>query len=147
MLVAAVWLPAAQAVEPDEILQNPELESRARAISQNLRCLVCRNETIDESNAPLASDLRVLVREQLVNGMSDEEVYDFVTERYGEFVLLKPELSGGNYIVYFAGPVLFCFALACAAAYVRRGWKSRGRDQHPLTDDEERRLDELIRRD
>ncbi|HYP11291.1 MAG TPA: cytochrome c-type biogenesis protein, partial [Xanthobacteraceae bacterium] len=81
------------AVQPDEMLQNPVLEARARTLSQQLRCMVCQNESIDESDAPLAHDLRVLVRERLQAGDSDAQVLDFLVARYGEFVLLKPRLS------------------------------------------------------
>src|SRR6056297_550684 len=88
---------AAYAVEPDEILPDPVLEERARELSKGIRCLVCRNESIDESNAELARDLRLLVRERLVEGDSDTEVIDFVVARYGEYVLLRPTASGANW--------------------------------------------------
>ena len=77
-------------VEPDEFLQNPKKESRARNISKNVRCLVCQNQSIDESSAPLAKDLRILIRRKIENGNSDEEIYNFLTERYGDFILLSP---------------------------------------------------------
>src|SRR6056297_1556272 len=94
-LAAPLW-----AVQPDEVLDDPELEARARALSQDLRCLVCRNENIDDSNAELARDLRLLVRERLVAGDSNEEVVDFVVDRYGEYVLLRPTLTGSNIVLY-----------------------------------------------
>ena len=147
MALSAALISAAHAVEPDEILQDPELENRARAISQNLRCLVCQNETIDESSAPLAADLRQVVREQLVSGLSDEDIYLYLTDRYGEFVLLKPRLSGSNFILYLAGPALLIFALAGATAYVKRRRASRAEAQMPLTEDEQRRLERLLRPD
>ncbi|MBO6472094.1 MAG: cytochrome c-type biogenesis protein CcmH [Pelagibacteraceae bacterium] len=77
-------------VEPDEFLQNPKKEFRARNISKNIRCLVCQNQSIDESSAPLAKDLRILIRKKIKQGNSDEEIYDFLTERYGDFILLNP---------------------------------------------------------
>src|SRR5580692_9741682 len=94
MLVVSLLAPAAAwAVQPDEMLPNPVLEARARVLSKELRCMVCQNESIDESEAPLAHDLRVLVRERLKAGDSDAQVLDFLVVRYGEFVLLKPRLS------------------------------------------------------
>ena len=96
MLVIAIpgW-----AVEPDEILSDAMLENRARDLSQNLRCLVCQNESIDESNASLARDLRLLVRERLMKGETDQEVLEFIVDRYGEFVLLRPQANGVNLIL------------------------------------------------
>lgn len=131
---------AAQAVEPTEALSDPALESRAREISQNLRCLVCQNETIDESNSPLASDLRVLVREQLIEGKKDDEIYRYVTERYGEFVLLKPSMSGSNLVLYLSGPLLLCFALIAMGMYVTRRRQKCQLDPAPLTSEEENKL-------
>ncbi|MGB7320768.1 MAG: cytochrome c-type biogenesis protein, partial [Albidovulum sp.] len=93
-----------RAVQPDEILPDPALEARARALSTGLRCLVCRNENIDESNADLARDLRLLVRERLVAGDSDTEVIAFLVERFGEYVLLTPTSGGANLILWLAGP-------------------------------------------
>jgi len=97
---------SAYAVNPDEVLKNPVLENRARDISKNLRCLVCQNQSIDESNADLAKDLRVLVRERLAAGDSDQEVIDFVVDRYGDYVLLKPPLKPVTYVLW-SGPALF----------------------------------------
>ena len=133
LVVLAAWTAAAPAVEPDEVLADQELEARAREISQNLRCLVCQNESIDESNAPLARDLRILVREQLTNGASNSEVFGFVVERYGEFVLLKPDPSGSNLLIYVAGPVFLAFALACAGFYVQRRQRRSMREPEPLS--------------
>ena len=101
MIGTAVW-----AVEPDEVLSNPVLEERAREVSKNLRCLVCRNENIDSSNAGIAKDLRILVRERITAGDSNAEVIDFVVDRYGEFVLLKPRVSFQNILLWAAGPFL-----------------------------------------
>ncbi|HUF56887.1 MAG TPA: cytochrome c-type biogenesis protein [Thermohalobaculum sp.] len=122
LLALAVVLAAAPAlaVTPDEMLDDPALEARARAISQELRCLVCRNEAIDDSNAPLARDLRLLVRERLAAGDTDAEVEDYLVERYGEFVLLKPTFSAENAALWLAGPVLFVLGGAVALIYLRR---------------------------
>ena len=89
------------AVEPDEILKNPKYELRARNISKNIRCMVCQNQSIDESNAPLAKDLRILIRDKIKEGNKDEEIYKFLTDRYGDFILLKPPLNSKNLILWF----------------------------------------------
>ncbi|WP_171129335.1 MULTISPECIES: cytochrome c-type biogenesis protein [unclassified Ruegeria] len=116
LLVAApVW-----AVQPDEVLEDPALEQRARDISTGLRCLVCRNESIDESNADLARDLRLLVRERLVAGDSDEEAVDFIVDRYGEYVLLKPTVTGANLLLWLAGPIMALIAMAVGWSFLRR---------------------------
>ena len=90
IFIAQFLLSNSYSVEPDEILQNPEQELRARNISKNIRCMVCQNQSIDESNAPLAKDLRILIRDQIKDGKNDEEIYKFLTDRYGDFILLKP---------------------------------------------------------
>tara|TARA_B100000029_G_C17301025_1_gene860668 strand:- start:82 stop:495 length:414 start_codon:yes stop_codon:yes gene_type:complete len=87
-------------VEPDEILKNPEYELRARNISKNIRCMICQNQSIDESNAPLAKDLRILIRNKIKEGKKDEEIYKFLTDRYGDFILLKPPLNSKNLILW-----------------------------------------------
>ena len=89
------------AVEPDEILKNSKYESRARNISKNIRCMVCQNQSIDESSAPLAKDLRILIRDKIKEGNKDEEIYKFLTDRYGDFILLKPPLNSKNLILWF----------------------------------------------
>ena len=89
------------AVEPDEILKNPKYELKARNISKNIRCMVCQNQSIDESNAPLAKDLRILIRDKIKEGKNDEEIYKFLTDRYGDFILLKPPLNSKNLILWF----------------------------------------------
>ena len=94
---------ASYSVEPSEVLDDPILEERARDISKDLRCLVCQNESIDDSNASLAKDLRILVRERLVAGDSDDEVLNFIVDRYGEFALLKPRSDGSNLILWLSG--------------------------------------------
>jgi len=89
------------AVEPEEILKNQKYEFRARNISKNVRCMVCQNQSIDESNAPLAKDLRILIRDKIKEGKKDEEIYKFLTDRYGDFILLKPPLNSKNLILWF----------------------------------------------
>ena len=106
-LILAIFLMplAANAVNPSEILKDPVLEKRARAISKGLRCVVCQNQSIDDSDAQLARDLRVLVREQLVAGDSDQAVVDYVVSRYGDFVLLRPPVKAATLVLWF-GPVV-----------------------------------------
>ena len=94
------------AVEPDEILKNPKYELRARNISKNIRCMVCQNQSIDESNAPLAKDLRILIRDKIKEGYKDDDIYKFLTVRYGDFILLKPPLNSKNLILWFL-PFIF----------------------------------------
>ena len=93
-------------VEPDEILKNPKDELRARNISKNIRCMVCQNQSIDESTAPLAKDLRILIRDKIKEGNKDKEIYKFLTDRYGDFILLKPPLNSKNLILWFL-PFIF----------------------------------------
>ncbi|SNS76839.1 cytochrome c-type biogenesis protein [Tropicimonas sediminicola] len=134
----------AQAVTPDEILDDPALEARAREISKGLRCLVCRNENIDESNAELASDLRVLVRERLVEGDSDEEVLDYVVDRYGEYVLLKPTATGANLVLWIAGPAMLLVAGGLGLVYVRRRGSAPDAAAAGLSAEEEARLRDIL---
>ncbi|MEL6236094.1 MAG: cytochrome c-type biogenesis protein [Pseudomonadota bacterium] len=121
LILALLLAPCgAAAVQPDEILPDPALEARARDISKELRCLVCRNESIDESNAGLARDLRLVVRERLVAGDSDEAVKQYLVARYGEYVLLRPTASGANLVLWLAGPALLLLGGAMAVAFLRR---------------------------
>ena len=143
--VLVLWLAlagAALAVEPDEMLDDPVLEERARELSKGLRCLVCRNESIDESNADLARDLRILVRERLVEGDTDEEVIDFLVARYGEYVLLNPRATGSSLILYIAGPAMLLAALGISAAYLRR--RRAQPETERLSEAERTRLSELL---
>ncbi len=133
----------AMAVQPDEMLADPGLEARARDISQGLRCLVCRNESIDESNASLAHDLRVLVRERILAGDSDAEVVAFVVDRFGEFVLLQPTATGSNLLLWIAGPAMLAAALALAVGYVRRR-QAAETAVASLTEQEARRVRDLL---
>ena len=99
------------AVEPDEILQNPQYELRARNISKNIRCMVCQNQSIDESNAPLAKDLRILIRNKIKKGDEDEEIYEFLTDRYGDFILLKPPLKISTLFLWFLPFIFFVIGI------------------------------------
>lgn len=135
---------AANAVLPDEVLPDQKLEARARAISSQLRCLVCRNETIDDSNALLARDLRLLVRERLQAGDSDRQVLDFIVARYGEYVLLRPRFSGTKIILWLAPVFILILGAACVVFVTMR---KRNRALVPLTSEEEAQVDMLLRHD
>jgi cytochrome c-type biogenesis protein CcmH len=108
------------AVLPEEVLQNPALENRARLISQDLRCLVCQNQSIDDSNAPLAKDLRVIVRERLAAGDTNEQVFEYVVARYGNYVLLKPPLQADTFLLWASPFIMLVIALSVASIYLRR---------------------------
>ena len=140
MLIASpLW-----AVEPDEILDDPVLEARARVISKGLRCLVCQNESIDESHASLARDLRLLVRERLVVGDSNDQTVEFIVERYGEYVLLQPRASGSTLVLWAAGPLMLLLAAGMGFIYLRgRSSATEGSDA-ALTDVEKTRLREIL---
>jgi cytochrome c-type biogenesis protein CcmH len=142
LLVLVLLAGPALAVEPDEMLADPVEEERARDISQGLRCLVCRNESIDESHADLARDLRLLVRERIVAGDTNDEVIAFITDRYGEYVLLRPRADGVNLILWLAGPAMLVIALLVAAMTLRRMPSLPPED---LTEAERARLEELTR--
>jgi cytochrome c-type biogenesis protein CcmH len=126
---------AARALEPSEMLANPVLEARARAIGRELRCLVCQNESIETSNAPLAHDLRLLIRRRLAVGDSDKEVIRYLVSRYGVFVLLDPPFMPVTYLLWLVPPVLFLGAGALLFLRARRG---RGEDTVPALSPEER---------
>lgn len=120
VLVVTLFAGASHAVEPDEMLSDPALEERARVISQDLRCVVCQNETIDESNATLAQDMRRLVRQRILAGDSNEAVLDYMVDRYGDFVLLRPRVTSLTVLLWF-GPFLLLLAGALVAArYIKR---------------------------
>lgn len=104
--ITQYFLKNSYAVEPDEVLQNQEYESRARNISKNIRCVVCQNQSIDESNAPLAKDFRILIRKKIIEGNSDKEIYKFLTARYGDFILLKPSVNLNTIGLWFL-PFIF----------------------------------------
>jgi cytochrome c-type biogenesis protein CcmH len=147
ILCAVLVATGAFAVQPDEILADPALETRAREISKDLRCLVCQNESIDDSNASLARDLRLIVRERLVAGDSDQEVKDFIVDRYGEFALLRPKTSGANVILWWSGPLAFLIALIMGALYIRSRSKVVETPVDTLNDDEQKRLNAILGKD
>lgn len=135
----------ALAVNPDEVLADPALEARARTLSSQLRCMVCQNQSIDDSNAELARDLRLLVRERLKNGDSDEAVIAYVVSRYGEFVLLNPRLRGETLLLWGAPIVLFLAGATAMVLFVRkRGGKPTGT---PLSEAEKAELERALTRE
>lgn len=144
VLCLVLAAPFAMAVEPDEMLPDPAMEARARDISQGLRCLVCRNESIDESNASLAKDLRLLVRERLVAGDTNQQAVDFIVDRYGEYVLLKPSTRGANLLLWIAGPAMLIIALLIGFFYVRSRRRSDEPTRAALSDAENARLKEIM---
>ena len=139
-------LSSAWAVQPNEVLDDPILEERARELSKGLRCLVCRNESIDESNADLARDLRLLVRERLIAGETNNEVLDFIVDRYGEYVLLKPEFTGSNWVLYAAGPLMFLISLGLGIRYVQTRQSAVAEQEMALSDEENARLDVILKK-
>ncbi|KIC44327.1 cytochrome C biogenesis protein CcdA [Ruegeria sp. ANG-S4] len=145
VLIVLLLASPALAVQPDEILDDPALEARARDLSTGLRCLVCRNESIDESNAELARDLRILLRERLVAGDTDQEAVDFIVARYGEYVLLKPTTSGANILLWLAGPAMLLIAGAVGFAFVSKRARSQKADTADrLTKEEQDRLRQIL---
>ncbi len=135
---------AAGAVQPDEILDDPALEARAREITRELRCVVCQSESIDESHAEIARDLRLLVRERLVAGDDDGEAVDFIVDRYGEYVLFRPRFSVANAPLWFAGPVLLLLGGGLAFFFIRRRSSADAPARPPLSAAEEARLKTII---
>ncbi len=135
-----LFTPAARAVMPGEVLPDAALEARARDLSAELRCLVCQNQSIDDSAAPLARDLRMLVRERLVLGDTDEQVLSYLVARYGNYVLLKPPLQGDTLLLWIGPGLILALAGAVFAAYVRRGGRLVDEPVAALTDAERRQL-------
>jgi cytochrome c-type biogenesis protein CcmH len=131
----------ALAVQPDEILKNPALETRARALSQELRCMVCQNQSIDDSDAPLAKDLRVLVRERLTAGDSDSKVIDFLVTRYGEFVLLRPRVNAHTALLWLAP---FAILIIGAIGFLAARRRTASANPARLTAEEEARVNALL---
>ena len=138
--------PAADAVQPDEIMSDPARELRARELSRELRCMVCQNQSIDDSDAPLARDLRLLVRERIATGDSDAQVIDFLVARYGEFVLLKPRLKPHTLLLWLLPPLALAGGGLALWAYSRRRSGSAATDESlfKLTAEEEARVEALI---
>ena len=147
LVALAVFTSFAHAVTPDEVLRNPALELRARTISQLLRCVVCQNQSIDDSNAPLAHDLRVIVRERLVSGDTDKQAIDFIVHRYGNFVLLNPPLQLDT-LALWGGPTLFLLIAAIGfGRYLhRRSTEQATETPAALTTIEQERIAELLSR-
>jgi cytochrome c-type biogenesis protein CcmH len=151
--LAALWLTLAclaaplghAATNPDEILQDPALEQRARDLSKQLRCLVCQNQSIDDSDADLARDLRRIVREQLVAGRSDAQIIDYLTARYGDFVLLKPPVKPATWGLWFGPALVLVVAAAGLVVYLRRRSTVPDAPTAGLSHEERRRLEALLR--
>lgn len=141
VLVLMLWAAPLWAVEPGEMLDDPVLEERARDLSQGLRCPVCRNESIDASNAALAKELRIVLRERIAAGDTDQEAIDFMVSRYGEFVLLRPDTSGANLILWLSAPALLLIALGIGWSTIR----SRKATTVALTEAEKLELEKILR--
>ena len=131
-------------VEPSEVLDDPILEERARNISKNLRCLVCQNESIDDSNASLAKDLRILVRERLVAGDNNDEVLKFIVDRYGEFALLKPRSDGSNLILWLSGPLMLVIALIISFSFIKSNYNTKRGSSTVLSNHEKSELKKIF---
>jgi cytochrome c-type biogenesis protein CcmH len=142
LLAAGLSLGEAIAVNPDEVLDDPVLEGRARGLSKNLRCLVCQNQSIDDSDADLARDLRIIVRQRLVAGDSDEQVIQYIVDRYGDYVLLEPPVKGITYVLWF-GPVIL-LALAGGGLLIAARRRRETAPAEGLSEDEKRRLAQLL---
>lgn len=142
LLALLLVLPmAAGAVQPDEILPDPAMEARARAITAELRCVVCRNESVDDSNAEIARDIRLMVRERLVAGDTDTEAVQYMVDRFGEYILLNPRPTGSNLILWITGPALLVAGLGIALVAARR---RRRAGPEALSPEEEARLRALL---
>jgi len=146
-LFVLFWSSPLWAVQPDEMLANPVQEARARALSEELRCMVCQNESIDASEAPLAHDLRVLVRDRIKAGDTDAQVLDFLVARYGEFVLLRPRLSWHTAALWGLAPGLLLIGIGMLVVVIRRRSQAALPNTAPLTVAEEARVAELLRED
>jgi cytochrome c-type biogenesis protein CcmH len=148
LALALLTAPPAAAVQPDEILSDPALEARARALSKELRCMVCQNQSIDDSDAPLARDLRILVRERLKGGDGDQQVIDFLVARYGEFVLLKPRFTSRTALLWLM-PVILLAVGALALLLIARRYRARmtaAAQQAKLTPAEQARVADILQR-
>jgi cytochrome c-type biogenesis protein CcmH len=143
LLLSLAMAGAAPAVQPDEMLKDSALESRARDLSRELRCMVCQNQSIDDSEAPLARDLRLLVRERLIKGDSDQQVLSFLVSRYGEFVLLRPPLEWHTLLLWGLPPAALA-AGTIGLFIMSRRRRSVATEADPLSQDEEQRLSTLV---
>ena len=141
----ALWLAAwpALAVEPDEMLADPALEARAREVTRELRCVVCQNQSVDDSDAPLARDIRILVRERIKGGDTDEQARDFIVARYGKFVLLRPPLERDTLLLWFGPGILLLGALGLAWLYLRNLRRDTPAPA-PLSDAEEKAVKQRL---
>jgi cytochrome c-type biogenesis protein CcmH len=144
LLLLLLAVPAL-AVQPDERLADPALEARARALSRELRCVVCQNESIDESNAPLAREIRLLLRERLAAGDTDAQAASFLVARYGDFVLLRPPVRGDTWVLWFGPFALLLAGVAATALALRR--RATAPAPRPLSPEEQERLDAVLRED
>ena len=145
-LLLVIFTPlASYSVEPSEVLDDTVLEELARDISKDLRCLVCQNESIDESSATLAKDLRILVRERLLAGDNKDAVLKFIVDRYGEFVLLNPSSNGSNLILWLSGPLMLLIALIISFSFIKANQKLKCNTIIGLSDEEKRELEKIIR--
>ncbi len=144
LLTLLLAAPAFAFIAPDEILPDPAQEARARAITAELRCVVCQGQALDESEAPIARDLRMIVREQIVAGRSDGEVFAFLTDRYGEYVLYRPPFTLANAALWLAGPVLLLVGGTIAFGFVRRRAAAPAPDRPALDEEERGRLSRIM---
>lgn len=142
LLLILMLASPAMAVEPSEMLNDPALEARARVISKGLRCVVCQNENIDDSNAGIAGDLRVLLRERLTAGDTDEQVVQYIVDRYGEYVLLQPRFSASNMLLWLTGPLLLVAGGIGAMVFIRG--RSKAEPEGGLDEDEQKKLASLL---
>jgi cytochrome c-type biogenesis protein CcmH len=154
-LVSAVWTSPSYAVNPEEMLADPEMEENARAVSRHLRCVVCQNQSIDDSDAQLARDMRVLVRERIMAGDTNREVLDYMVSRYGNYVLLKPPFEASTYVLWIGPAVIFFLGLVAVGVfmYQRRPQvvpitsSNRTSETPRLTEEEQKKLDKLLGKD
>ena len=137
----------ALAVEPSERLADPALEARARSLGGELRCLVCQNQSIDDSNADLAHDLRVLIRERITAGDTDAQVLQYMVRRYGDFILLKPPVNADTYVLWFGPFAVLALGALGAALYLHRARRTPQEAPAPLSADERRKLEKLLAED
>ncbi len=142
LLALVLMAAAAHAVQPDEVMPDPALEARARALSSELRCMVCQNQSIDDSDAPLARDIRLLIRERIAKGESNATVRDFLVSRYGDFILLKPRLKPETLLLWLSGPL----TLALGALAILLAARRAPAPTPALSPDEEKRLAEIAAR-
>jgi cytochrome c-type biogenesis protein CcmH len=145
-LLALLFTLPALAVEPSEVLADPVLEARARTIGQALRCVVCQNQSIDDSAAEVAHDMRRAVRDRLLAGDSNDQVFAFMVARYGDYVLLKPPFKTGTLVLWLGAPLLLLIAGGALLMAARRRQRANLAAPLPLSDEERRRLDALLKR-